>query len=112
MVLISTIFTKINNQNHNIYTFYKTLQSEYIKQLKNNYNDQFNYLIVYVGSRISRKKESKKSRKIARSLKNALNQGKKNITVGFEGRVLLIAHFIHPILCKILIHLSRLIKRH
>jgi len=110
MVFISTILTKINNQNHNIYTSYKMLQTEYIKQIKNNYNDHFDYLFVYVGSRINRKKESKKSRKIARSLKYALNKGKTSIIIGFEGKILFAAHLIHPLLCKILIYVGRFFK--
>ena len=110
MVFISSILTKIDHQNHNIYTSYKILQSEYIKRLKNKYNDHFNYLFVYIGSRIGRNKESKKAKKIARVLKYALKRGKNNITIGFEGKILLTAHLIHPLLCRLLINLSGLLK--
>ena len=110
MVFISSILTKIDHQNHNIYTSYKILQGEYIKRLKNKYNDHFNYLFVYVGSRIGRNKESKKTKKIARALKYALKRGKNNITIGFEGKILLTAHLIHPLLCRLLISLSGLLK--
>ena len=110
MILISSILTKISHQDHYIYTSYKILQGEYIKRIKNKYNDHFNYIFVYVGSRINRKKESIKSRKIARSLKYALNKGKTNIIIGFGGKILFAAHLIHPLLCKLLINLSRLLK--
>ena len=110
MILISSILTKISHQDQYIYTSYKILQGEYIKRIKNKYNDHFNYLFVYVGSRIDRNKESKKTKKIARALKYALNRGKNNITIGYEGKVLLTAHLIHPLLCRLLINIGRLLK--
>ena len=39
MILISSILTKISHQDQYIYTSYKILQSQYIKRIKNNYND-------------------------------------------------------------------------
>jgi len=112
VVFISTILSKINNTNYKIYSLYKKLQEEYIKLFNKKYKDDFDFLLVYVGGRINRILESKRTTNIARSIKSGLLTGKKSLYVGFEGKTLLAAYFIHPVLCKMLIHFSRLIKKY
>ena len=77
MVFISTILSKINSPNSIIYSSYKTLQEQYIKRFKNMYKNNFDFLIVNIGTRIDREKESIKTAKIARAIKRKLKSGKK-----------------------------------
>ncbi len=112
MVFISTILSRINSPNNNIYSSYKTLQEEYIKQIKNKYKKHFSFLLVYAGSRFDREIESKKTVRLARAVNHALKKGKTTMIFGFEGKILLIAQALHPIFSNILIYLSRLIKKY
>jgi len=110
MVFISTILSKINSPNSIIYSSYKTLQEQYIKRFKNLYKNNFDFLIVNIGTRIDREKESIKTANIARSIKQKLKSGKKYLNFGIEGKILFLLYNINPMLCKSAIYLSRLLK--
>ena len=110
MVFISTILRKINSPNSIIYPSYKTLQEQYIKRFKNIYKSNFDFLIVNIGTRIDREKESIKTAKIARAIKKKLKSGKTYLNFGIEGKILFLLYNINPMLCKLAIYLSRFLK--
>ena len=110
MVFINSILTKINSDNHKIYTSYKVLQSEYINSVKVKYKNKFNFLNVYIASRINRDSQSKLTNKIAKLVYKALNDNKNVITFGLAGKIILVAYKFHPLIAKFLIRISRLRK--
>ena len=108
MIFINTLLTKISNKNHIIYSSYKNLQNEYLKSLQNTYPSNFNVLCAYVGTRINRKVETNKSKKIAKSIKIAFDDGAENIVYGYDGKLLLIAQKVHPLFPRLLISINKL----
>ena len=110
VIFISTVLSKVDSPNNNIYSSYKILHEEYIKGLKREYGQNFSYKIIYIGSRIRRDKTSKKTEKIARLARKTLANSSNTFYYGLEGKILMLLNNISPIITRLIIFLSRVIK--
>jgi len=101
IIYITSILSKIQTPNRIVYSSFKSLQSKYLEALN------CKLLTVIIGTEIIKNSESKKSKKLAKKIKNAYMNNKKSIFFGLTGRLLWVLYYVNPLLVKLVILIKR-----
>ena len=110
-IFINTILSKIKSPDYSIYYSYKILQQEYMRGLQRKYGDIFKSINVIVGTQINRKKETRKTVKLAEKIKLAIKTNESEFIFGFEGKIIYMLYRISPLLSNCLIYMKRFLFR-
>ena len=97
VIFISTVLTLVKSPGRTIYTALKVLYAAYLTKIKNIRPD-FNLLIVYVGTVIDTRKETRKPKKLASGVFKAFNSKKGKVFFGLSGIVYLVLFYSQPLL--------------
>jgi NADP-dependent 3-hydroxy acid dehydrogenase YdfG len=97
VIFISTVLTLAKSPGRTIYTALKVLYAAYLTKIKDIRPD-FNLLIVYVGTVIDTRKETRKPKKLASAVFKAFNNKKGKVFFGLSGIVYLVLFYLQPLL--------------
>ena len=97
MIFISTVLTLVKSPDRVIYTALKTLYASYLTKLRND-RPEFNLLIVYVGTVIGTRNETRKPKKLASAVFKAYKSKNRKLFFGLSGIFYLALFYFQPVL--------------
>jgi len=111
VVFISTTLAVVSSPNRIVYGTMKRLHEVVLRELRAD-DPCMRMIIVRIGTRISREKETAIARGIGRTVFRAVSRGRSGVyTYGLAGRILVTAFWVQPIICRLMVYLSRSIGR-
>ena len=101
IIFITSILSQVQTFNRIIYSSMKVLQEKYLSKL------DCSLLIITIATKLNKKNESKKSKKLAKKIFIAHENNKKSLVFGYWGKLLKIIYYINPLLLNIFILMKR-----
>lgn len=109
IIFISSVLAYIDSPDRTIYASLKKLQQSFLNRIVNENPSLVQLMTVIVGCVIPLDGNSPKPEKIATKTLAAFNLKKRSLSYGITGRILLLAHNIHPPLSRLIIKAYRIL---